>query len=126
MTGRARANGEGSIFPYRQGYATYAWVNTPNGKREKKWVYGKNRDDVHSKWIALQQKARTGTVATRAPTVGTYLTYWLEEIIKPNRAPLTYQTYEPSFASTGSMFLLLVTHVNYSAWLPLARGVIFG
>lgn len=78
MTGRARANGEGSIFPYRKGYAAYAWVNIPDGQRQKKWVYGKDRDNVHSKWIALQQKARAGTVATRAPTVSTYLTYWLE------------------------------------------------
>jgi hypothetical protein len=27
-------------------------------------------------------------------TVAEYLTYWLNEIIKPNRAPLTYRTYE--------------------------------
>jgi integrase len=94
MTGRARANGEGSIFPYRNGYAAYAWVRTPSGRRQKKWVYGKTRDEVHDKWINLQNMARDGTVATRTPTVGEYVTYWLEEIIKPNRAPLTYQTYE--------------------------------
>ena len=28
---RARGNGEGSIFPYRTGYAAYAWVITPEG-----------------------------------------------------------------------------------------------
>ena len=28
---RARANGEGSIFPYRNGYAAYAWVTKLNG-----------------------------------------------------------------------------------------------
>ena len=33
-------------------------------------------------------------VATSTSTVAEYLTYWLDEIIKPNRAPLTYQTYE--------------------------------
>ena len=37
MTGRARANGEGSIFPYRNGYAAYTWVRTPDGLRKKKW-----------------------------------------------------------------------------------------
>ena len=31
MTARASANGEGSIFPYRNGYAAYAWVTTPAG-----------------------------------------------------------------------------------------------
>ena len=92
MTGRARANGEGSIFPYRNGYAAYCWVHTPDGRRKKKWVYGKTRDEVHDKWIKLQSRARNGPVTTSAPALAEYLTYWLNEIIKPNRAPLTYQT----------------------------------
>ncbi len=32
---RGRANGEGSIFPYRNGYAGYVWVTTPAGERGK-------------------------------------------------------------------------------------------
>jgi hypothetical protein len=59
MTGRARANGEGSIFPYRNGYAAYCWVHTPDGRRKKKWVYGKTRDEVHDKWIKLQSRRAT-------------------------------------------------------------------
>ena len=90
MSGRARANGEGSIFLYRNGYAAYCWVRTPNGLR----IYGKTREQVHAKRIELQGKARHGVVATSSPTVAEYLTYWLDEIIRPNRAPLTYQTYE--------------------------------
>jgi hypothetical protein len=35
---RTRANGEGSIFPYRNGYAAYAWVTTPGGARKRKYV----------------------------------------------------------------------------------------
>ena len=38
---RTRANGEGSIFPYRNGYAAYAWVTKPDGRRARKYVYGK-------------------------------------------------------------------------------------
>ena len=94
MTGRSRANGEGSIFPYRSGYAAYAWVNTPDGRRKKKWVYGKTRDEVYDKWIRLQGQAQAGVIATRVPTLGEYLTSWLDEVIQPNRAPLTYATYE--------------------------------
>ena len=30
MAGK-RANGEGSIFPYRTGYAAYVWVTQPDG-----------------------------------------------------------------------------------------------
>src|SRR4051812_42634013 len=94
MTSRSRANGEGSIFPYRNGYAAYTWVRTPAGGRKKKWLYGKNRGVVHEKWITLQQKAREGPIAIDVPRVGEYLHYWLDEIVKPNLAPLTYHTYE--------------------------------
>jgi integrase len=27
-----RANGEGSIFPYRNGFAAYVWITTPSGR----------------------------------------------------------------------------------------------
>lgn len=94
MTGRARANGEGSIFPYRNGYAAYVWVDTPNGTRKRKYIYGKNREEVHQKWIKLHQDAKAGPVATSTPTLGEYLEYWLREVVKPNRAPMTYANYE--------------------------------
>lgn len=93
MSSRARANGEGSIFPYRNGFAAYAWVITPEGRRKKKWVYGKTRDEVHIKWIRLQQDAAHGPVATKTPTVGEYLDYWLREIVTPNLAPKTVDNY---------------------------------
>ena len=48
---RTRANGEGSIFPYRNGYAAYVWVTTPTGEDARKYVYGQTRDIVHDKWI---------------------------------------------------------------------------
>ena len=93
--GRQRANGEGSIFPYRTGYAAYVWVTTPDGARRRKWVYGKTREDAHGKWLKLHEAARRGPVATSYPTVGDYLAYWLREVvIPPSYAPLTCATYE--------------------------------
>ena len=89
-----RRNGECSIFPYRNGYAAYAWVTTPEGERKRKWVYGKTHEEVHGKWIKLQNKAGDGPVSTNVPTVSQYLTYWLSEIVKPNLAPKTYETRE--------------------------------
>jgi hypothetical protein len=62
--GRQRANGEGSIFPYRNGYAAYVWVITPDGKRRRKWAYGKTRQDVHGKWLKLHDATRRGPVPT--------------------------------------------------------------
>jgi integrase len=94
MAGRARANGEGSIYAYRNGFAAYAWVTKPNGKRGRKYVYGKTRTEVHDKWTNLQQQARNGPVSTKTPTFATYAAYWLDEIVKPNLAPSTYAAYE--------------------------------
>src|SRR5262249_45643856 len=91
---RKRANGEGSIFPYRNGYAAYVWVTKPDGKRTRKYVYGKTRDEVHDKWIRLHAQAKAGPVATKVPTLGDYLSYWLQEVVQPNLAPLTAATYE--------------------------------
>lgn len=82
MSRRARHNGEGSIFRYRNGYAAYAWVTTPAGTRKRKYVYGKTREDVHEKWIKLQQRATQGPVATRVPTISEYFAYWLPEVAK--------------------------------------------
>ena len=67
---RARANGEGSIFPYRNGYAAYVWVDKPDGKRARKYVYGQTRELVHDKWIKLHAQAKAGPVATNVPDRG--------------------------------------------------------
>ncbi|MFY1679994.1 tyrosine-type recombinase/integrase [Micromonospora sp. WMMD730] len=94
MPARTRANGEGSIFPYRNGFAAYVWVTKPDGKRTRKYVYGPTREVVHDKWIKLHRQAKVGPVATRVPTLGDYLTYWHREVVRPNLAPLTCATYE--------------------------------
>ena len=59
MTSR-RANGEGSIFPYRNGFAAYVWITTPSGKRQRKYVYGRTQEIVHSRWIELTRKPHAG------------------------------------------------------------------
>lgn len=93
MSGK-RGNGEGSIYPYRNGFAAYAWVTKPDGKRARKYVYGKTRDEVHDKWIKLHTAAKQGPVVTRHRTLAAFLTYWLDSIVKPNLAPLSYVSYE--------------------------------
>jgi integrase len=89
-----RRNGECSIFAYRNGYAAYAWVTTPDGERKRKWVYGKTHDEVHAKWIKLQGQASDGPVPTNVPTISQYMNYWLREVVKPNLAPKTYEKYD--------------------------------
>lgn len=89
-----RHNGEGSIYPYRKGFAAHVWITTPTGRRQRRWVYGKTWEETHAKWIALAQEAKRGPMVTKVPTVGQYLYRWLEETVAPNLAPLTYATYE--------------------------------
>lgn len=91
---RTRHNGEGSIYPYRNGWAAFVWVEKPDGTRDRKYVYGKDRETVHDKWIKLHEQARQGPVATKSMTVGKFVAYWLEEIVRPNLSPGTYVTYE--------------------------------
>jgi hypothetical protein len=91
---RTRHNGEGSIYPYRNGWAAFVWVEKPDGTRDRKYVYGKARETVHDKWIKLQERAKQGLMSTKAMTLGKFVAYWLEEIVEPNLAPGTYVTYE--------------------------------
>jgi len=89
-----RANGEGSIYPYRDGmFAAYVWVSTPDGKRRRKYVYGKTRESVHTKWLELHRVAAVGPVSTKTPTLSEYMTYWLREVVTPNLKPKTAETY---------------------------------
>ncbi|MFE0374161.1 tyrosine recombinase XerC [Streptomyces inhibens] len=105
MSGK-RGNGEGSIYPYKNGFAAYVWVTTPDGKKKRKYVYGKTREDVHDKWIRLHAEAKKGPVATRHRTLAAFLSYWLESIVKPNLAPLSYVSYE------GSVRLYIAPHLG--------------
>ena len=76
------------------GYAGYVWVDRPNGKREREYVYGKDREACRSKWLKLQVKAASSPVASGALTVEKYLQYWLEEVVQPYKAPGTYDNHE--------------------------------
>jgi integrase len=92
--GRGRANGEGSIFPYRNGYAAYVWVTTPSGDRKRKWAYGKTREEVHEKWLKIHADASKGPVTTKYPKLADYLSSWLAEVVEPNLAPATAANYD--------------------------------
>lgn len=92
--GRSRANGEGSFYPYRNGWAAYVWVTTPGGEKKQKYIYGQDRQKLSDEWTELKAKASKIPVAVTVPSVAEYLTYWLEEVIKPNREESTYSHYE--------------------------------
>src|ERR1039457_6340631 len=91
---RGRANGEGSIYPYRKGYAAYVWVTTPTGEAARKYVYGQTREIVHDKWVKLQAQADQAPIPTQTPTLAQSLARWLTEVVQPNLEPATHAYYE--------------------------------
>jgi len=91
-----RANGEGSVYETKDGRwvgATYADTNT--GGRKRVVVYGQTRAEARKKLGDLQKELDAGVlVSVENWTVKAYLEHWLEAVVKPNRAPKTYQGYE--------------------------------
>lgn len=79
-----RGHGEGSIYERRVdgklvGYVAQVSGGWQGGKRVRKAVSGSTKAEVREKLRALQRDAETGTLrAGRTPTVGEWLTTWLE------------------------------------------------
>src|SRR5205085_9046246 len=91
-----------------------------------KWIYGQDRDELHDRWIDLQKQAKSGPVTTKAPELAEYLTYWLQEIVAPNLAPLTCATYETLtrlylMPSLGNKRLDKLTVRDVQTWLNKVR-----
>ena len=94
MSRKIRSRGEGSIFPYRSGFAAYVWVETPGRGASAQVLSTAGRvEEVHDKWISLQKKAKDGPVATKVPTLAAYLRYWLREVVVPGMKPKPADTY---------------------------------
>jgi integrase len=87
-----RHNGEGSIYPVKDGYRGYVWCARPDGTRYRKYVKGKTYDQAQTAWLKLRTQASRGPVASDVPTLEGFLSYWLAEVVQPNLAPMTYET----------------------------------
>lgn len=91
-----RGKGEGGIRKRPDG----RWEGTlqlgwRDGKRQRKFVYGKTRQEVQVKLgKARRQLEDTGTVGDDRQTVETFLNRWLTDAAEPTVAPSTYQSYE--------------------------------
>ncbi len=93
---RTRGQNEGSIYQRANG----RWVAVLNlgwkdGKRDRKYLYGKTRAEVSEKLTEALNKHRLGQrVDVERQTVAQFLTAWLEDEVKPTREPKTYESYE--------------------------------
>ena len=81
--GRARGNGEGSLYPVQGGYRGYVWCTSPAGERYRKYVKGKTYEDTQRAWLKLRDEASHGPIASDVPTVEQFLRYWLRDIARP-------------------------------------------
>lgn len=111
---KRRPNGGGTITKRKDGrYQGAAYVTNTDGHRVRKFVYGSSYDDAAEKLGKLQDQERNGVpVPSRTWTLGEWLAYWLEHIVKPNREHNTYVKYE------SKVRLYLLPHLGKK---PLVR-----
>ncbi|MGL4176368.1 MAG: tyrosine-type recombinase/integrase [Dermatophilaceae bacterium] len=91
-----RANGEHTIYRRQDGrWAAVAYVRSNTGGRKRVWAYGRTRAEAKVKQDKLLREEEAGVrVSVQNWTVKAYLEHWLATVVRPNRAPKTYQGYE--------------------------------
>lgn len=111
---KRRPNGGGTVTRRKDGrYQGAAYVTNTDGHRVRKFVYGSTYDEAAEKLGKLQEQERNGVpVPSRTWSLGEWLAYWLEQIVKPNREHNTYVKYE------SKVRLYLVPHLGKK---PLVR-----
>ncbi len=91
MATKRRGHGEGSIKQRADGLWE-ARVSLPGGKRKS--LYGKTRREAQDKLRAALRDADAGLdLGTSQQTLGQFLKGWLEDVVKPAKAPKTVATY---------------------------------
>jgi integrase len=89
-----RHNGEGSIYPVKDGYRGYVWCTNPDGTRYRKYVKAKTYEATQQAWFKLRDEAAHRQVTSDVPKLAEFLAYWLKDIVAPNLSPKTYEKYE--------------------------------
>lgn len=99
MASTKRSDGEGSVYEDKSrgrwvGVLVTGWQD---GKPQRRKVSAKSKTDVNRKLRELREKIAAGQLpAGRVPTVGEWLTFWLDEIAANKVRPTTlrgYRTY---------------------------------
>lgn len=95
--GKRRGHGEGAIYQRESDgiWCTSIDLGIINGKRKRRVIYGKTRKEVAEKLKAAQRDQMLGLkLDAERQTVGQFLDYWLEQIIKLRARPTTYARYK--------------------------------
>lgn len=91
-----RGHGEGSIYQRSQDgkWCTAVDLGYVNGKRKRKYIYGKTRKEVAEKLkIVLREQQQGLPIATERQTVAQFLERWLEDQVKAKNRPITHESY---------------------------------
>jgi integrase len=75
---RRRANGEGSIYPYRNGWRAALVYTDTEGRRRRRTVSGKTQADVRRALATLRADLDRGLTPPERTTVAEFLAGWLE------------------------------------------------
>lgn len=94
---KRRGSGEGSVF---QRKADARWVGQldlgvgPDGKRKRRTIYGGTQREVIAAMRDLRRQHDAGLpVAADRQTVEQFLERWLEQDVRPTKAPRTFASY---------------------------------
>lgn len=94
---RRRGSGEGAIYQRPDGrWCAAVDLGVVNGKRRRKYVYGKTRKEVADKLKTLHAKQQQGATlkSSDRKTLAAFIAWWLEQMVKPQGSPATYILYE--------------------------------
>jgi integrase len=97
MGKRKRGNAEGSIYKMQDGRwrAAVTTGKDANGKPKRKTFTAATRHEVQDLLAHALRDLQLGLlVAPEKQTVGQFLTWWLQEVVKPTARPKTMKFYE--------------------------------
>jgi integrase len=130
---KRQPRGSGSIYLHK---ASGLWAcvvpleKDAAGKRRRRVIYGKTRGEVRAKVFDLQVRSGGAVRARAHGTLRDWVTSWLTDEVKPNRASATWVSYENAWRVhveplIGSVALedLSVDHVLRMMRDQRARGV---
>ncbi len=95
MTRKLRGHGEGNIYKRSDGrWAARLSVGFSQGKRSRRWVYGRTRAEVGAKLRSVILAHEQGLLVSPGRlTVQQFLTRWLSETVEPKVRPRTFASY---------------------------------
>jgi integrase len=124
MRSKHRGQGEGNIYLRADGrWAARVSVGYRNGKRARRWLYGKTRAEVANRLRSAIQAHQDGTlVQPGRTTVEQFLNRWLADCARQRLRPRTFLSYSQMVRlhivpTLGRVPLQRLTPQHVQAWL---------